>query len=515
MQRNYFKIATVWMILIALTLGVWAGTTGVSTLRMDGTSEKVGSTTTVLVWMKDANNKCAFASGTTVPTDGEAGYAKGCFFIDTDASAGSIVYLNEGSTTSCDFNATATPTSYVALTGAQTVAGAKKLIDPFNYSLLTTADNIAYVSTFPISSLQSGEVINFQMPAANSGASCTLNVNGKGAKKLLQANQVTQITTGDLIASGSYFAQYNALLDSATGAWVVTALPPTSSIAVGTDLSGTVSTATVAKINGVALGTTTATSGNVLVANGTTWGTSTVDGAGIIAKTGAQTGAGVKTWSDMAIFSSYITNTRTESSQMAYYDDFMEGANVLASTVIAGAHWTGGGTSGTQAVIAGVNGILELDTTATGSRTSTLVFTNANFDNDNAWIFESKVKTDLLTNRKVDVGMYVDSNDYIIFDFNTTTDAANIYLLTDSNNAGEVSSDTTIDLVADTYITFRIEAFSDDTFKVYINGTEVLASHGTHLMRDVAFKPYFYIDNKDQAQSNKLDIDYVKIWQNR
>jgi len=45
------------------------------------------------------------ASGTTVPTDGTAGYTKGCPFIKTDGGAGTTLYINEGSYTSCDFNA--------------------------------------------------------------------------------------------------------------------------------------------------------------------------------------------------------------------------------------------------------------------------------------------------------------------------------------------------------------------------------------------------------------------------
>lgn len=45
------------------------------------------------------------ASGTSVPTDGTAGYAKGCTFINKNGGVGSTLYVNEGTVTSCDFNA--------------------------------------------------------------------------------------------------------------------------------------------------------------------------------------------------------------------------------------------------------------------------------------------------------------------------------------------------------------------------------------------------------------------------
>lgn len=54
-----------------------------------------------------------FASGITVPTDAAAGYATGCLFQHTDGTTGTAFYVNEGSVTSCDFNAVA------ALTAAQ------------------------------------------------------------------------------------------------------------------------------------------------------------------------------------------------------------------------------------------------------------------------------------------------------------------------------------------------------------------------------------------------------------
>jgi hypothetical protein len=46
-----------------------------------------------------------FASGATVPTDGTDGYQVGCIFQHTDGGAESALYVNEGSITSCDFNA--------------------------------------------------------------------------------------------------------------------------------------------------------------------------------------------------------------------------------------------------------------------------------------------------------------------------------------------------------------------------------------------------------------------------
>lgn len=45
-----------------------------------------------------------YVRGKTVPTDATAGYAKGCIFVDIDAAAGNVFWINEGSATSCDFN---------------------------------------------------------------------------------------------------------------------------------------------------------------------------------------------------------------------------------------------------------------------------------------------------------------------------------------------------------------------------------------------------------------------------
>jgi len=45
-----------------------------------------------------------FSYGTSVPADGDSGYLPGCIFIKTDGSGDNVVYINEGSSTSADFN---------------------------------------------------------------------------------------------------------------------------------------------------------------------------------------------------------------------------------------------------------------------------------------------------------------------------------------------------------------------------------------------------------------------------
>jgi hypothetical protein len=45
------------------------------------------------------------ASGDTVPSDGDTGYATGCLFQHTDGGDGTALYVNEGDADSCDFNA--------------------------------------------------------------------------------------------------------------------------------------------------------------------------------------------------------------------------------------------------------------------------------------------------------------------------------------------------------------------------------------------------------------------------
>lgn len=58
--------------------------------------------------LSDIDGDIILAKGTTVPTDATDGYAKGCLFLDSDATSGSVLFINEGTSSSCDFNAVQT-----------------------------------------------------------------------------------------------------------------------------------------------------------------------------------------------------------------------------------------------------------------------------------------------------------------------------------------------------------------------------------------------------------------------
>lgn len=70
-------------------------------LKVSGKIETVGDTS-VRVLEYDHEGNVSRASGATVPSG--AGYSKGCQFIKTDATGNNVLYVNEGSSTTADFN---------------------------------------------------------------------------------------------------------------------------------------------------------------------------------------------------------------------------------------------------------------------------------------------------------------------------------------------------------------------------------------------------------------------------
>ena len=81
-----------------------------------------GKATVQVIWKTiDGITNCY---GTTVPTDTTAGYAPGCVFVHTDGTTGTSLYVNEGTATSCDFNAMATAENLATVASSAQIAAA-------------------------------------------------------------------------------------------------------------------------------------------------------------------------------------------------------------------------------------------------------------------------------------------------------------------------------------------------------------------------------------------------------
>lgn len=82
---------------------------GIPSLTVNGEiidNAVAGTTGDIRVLMRDVDRKILWATGTDVPADDTAGYAKGCLFIDRDVAAATTgLYVNVGTTADCDFDA--------------------------------------------------------------------------------------------------------------------------------------------------------------------------------------------------------------------------------------------------------------------------------------------------------------------------------------------------------------------------------------------------------------------------
>jgi len=66
---------------------------------------KIGFNDPKGILIKHPSRGALLAEGLTVPADASTGYAPGCIFLHTDGTAGAVVYVNDGTSTSSEFNA--------------------------------------------------------------------------------------------------------------------------------------------------------------------------------------------------------------------------------------------------------------------------------------------------------------------------------------------------------------------------------------------------------------------------
>lgn len=133
-------------------------------------------------------------SGATVPTDGTDGYQPGCIFQHTDGGDNTALYVNEGSVTSCEFNALMT-------TGDSDVL----LVGEFS--------SVTQGSGIPISSSQTGAAKIYSDDAgANIATSCRgllsrflLTTDASGSSIRAAMGQL-KLATGVDVTTGIYTA---------------------------------------------------------------------------------------------------------------------------------------------------------------------------------------------------------------------------------------------------------------------------------------------------------------------
>ena len=144
----------------------------------------------------DGNDDKLLCSGTTVPTDGGAGYSKGGIFIKTDAASGTkALYENQGTTASCDFNLIGDPTNAIQVTPA---------------TIATTGNTDGYVIVPETGTLSSIDFSGTTALAANDTNYITFTVTnlgqaGAGTTVMLAATaaNTTKATGGTAIAANT------------------------------------------------------------------------------------------------------------------------------------------------------------------------------------------------------------------------------------------------------------------------------------------------------------------------
>lgn len=79
------------------------GATNYTVVQLDGQTGIAG-TESVVGLVCDNNGDVLICNGLTVPSNGQARFAKGCIFNDTDVASGTGgTYLNKGTNLSCLF----------------------------------------------------------------------------------------------------------------------------------------------------------------------------------------------------------------------------------------------------------------------------------------------------------------------------------------------------------------------------------------------------------------------------
>ena len=200
---------------------------------VSGERRKVG-TPTVTIIEYDKDSKVRRASGTTVPTDADAGYACGCiFYLTSGNTVGGTVYINEGTSSSADFNAIPSSAGGGG-GGADTLNSAyengRTIVVDTDAIVLNDAQASANTIEVNKTGTGSGNILNFKFENAHTGKGIYLDMDdGVAAVGIHLDNGATARTGADLLVTADSTGTHNVIEINASGSGAATGFNYTNS----------------------------------------------------------------------------------------------------------------------------------------------------------------------------------------------------------------------------------------------------------------------------------------------
>ncbi len=215
--------------------------------------------------------------------------------------------------------------------------------------------------------------------------------------------------------------------------------------------------------------------------------------------------------------------TLQRGNALYFYDDFLGTAVLADGTTMWNKKDTG---AATEAILAnGVGGVYELAlTNGDEKQEAGLYFGDTlNFDITKGLIWEARVNITVLPTLLAEAqwglaSAYVEGWDNISYSVGFDIDGNGAVNLSCDDNTTDslVSSGTTI--LADAYHIYRIDCSDVTKIRYYIDGVEQAASSTIPFAAtgsNAKCQPYLYIYKAAGAGVGTMDVDYVRIWQNR
>lgn len=122
------------------------------------------------------------ARGATVPSDAAKGFEKGALFVKTGGTTGTTWYINEGSSTSCDFNAVEA--------GTPIFSDGEAILDNNGNELEVFGVTSSAVNEVKLTNAATGNAPSFKAQGGDTNVALLLAGKGTGAVQLGQATSV-------------------------------------------------------------------------------------------------------------------------------------------------------------------------------------------------------------------------------------------------------------------------------------------------------------------------------------